>query len=364
MQIFEKSKLSVNNKQLIFKVLSSGHKSLIEHYVFNLAFSGVSVLAEQFIIEFRLASYTVQSRRYVDYRDAGFYTPDGLTAERAAAYADNMNFLFGSYEKLLEAGIPKEDARFVLPYCFKSNFFCTCNARELVRMISSMLYGRGKYDPEILAIGQSLKEQFDAYMPGVVEKESGKYPDDVRYAENNNAEIAERTPRGYSVGLLSATPRPAELLNLAARYNYSKNGKAVAARGLALTERARELEFLSYSFLIKNISLAAITHIARHRIQTLLIPHVQNAVIGGGYILPESIKNDARANGIYEEAFARNSESLKRLLSGGMKRENAVYFALSGNTLDIMVGMNARELSHFFNLRTCRRAQWEIRGIA
>ena len=43
------------NERLIEKVLSSGHSSVLEHASVNLAFENVSVLAEQFLIEFRLA---------------------------------------------------------------------------------------------------------------------------------------------------------------------------------------------------------------------------------------------------------------------------------------------------------------------
>ena len=40
------------------------------------------------------------------------------------------------------------------------------------------------------------------------------------------------------------------------------------------------------------------------------------------------------------------------------------YFLCSGNLTDIMTTMNARELSHFIQLRSCNRAQWEINGIS
>lgn len=43
------------NEKLIGKVLSSGHTSVLEHCYVNLSFENVSVLAEQFLIEFRLA---------------------------------------------------------------------------------------------------------------------------------------------------------------------------------------------------------------------------------------------------------------------------------------------------------------------
>ena len=57
--ILEKSKDAEKNASLIQKVTKSGHNSVIEHLFFNLAFRNVSVVVEQFMIEFRLASFTV-----------------------------------------------------------------------------------------------------------------------------------------------------------------------------------------------------------------------------------------------------------------------------------------------------------------
>ncbi len=62
-EIFAKSQDKEKNAKLISKVTRSGHNSTIEHTVFNLAFQDVSVFVEQFLIEFRLASFTVKSRR-------------------------------------------------------------------------------------------------------------------------------------------------------------------------------------------------------------------------------------------------------------------------------------------------------------
>ena len=41
-----------------------------------------------------------------------------------------------------------------------------------------------------------------------------------------------------------------------------------------------------------------------------------------------------------------------------------IYCTLSGNTVDIVTTMNARELMLFFRLRSCTRAQWEIQIYA
>jgi len=64
-EIFEKSldAGTEKNEKLIGKVLSSGHTSVLEHGFLNLAFENVSVLAEQFLIEFRLAAMLIFRRR-------------------------------------------------------------------------------------------------------------------------------------------------------------------------------------------------------------------------------------------------------------------------------------------------------------
>ena len=75
-EILEKSLDSEKNTNLIKKVTRSNHTSILEHTVYNIAFRNVSILAEQFMIEFRLASFTVKSRRYVNFGSMGFYVPE------------------------------------------------------------------------------------------------------------------------------------------------------------------------------------------------------------------------------------------------------------------------------------------------
>lgn len=117
--IWQKSQDCEKNAKLIDKVTRSGHNSVVEHTYFNLAFQNVTAVVEQFVIEFRLASFTVKSRRYVDFSDAGFFIPEDADEN----YKSHMEKLFGLYSEFCEAGVPKEDARFLLPYClFPTSF--------------------------------------------------------------------------------------------------------------------------------------------------------------------------------------------------------------------------------------------------
>ena len=88
------------NEKLIGKVLSSGHTSVLEHGYVNLAFEIVSVLAEQFLIEFRLASFTVKSRRYVDFSGAGYVAPELPSPQAQALIDETVRELFRIYDEL------------------------------------------------------------------------------------------------------------------------------------------------------------------------------------------------------------------------------------------------------------------------
>ena len=129
-------------------------------------------------------------------------------------------------------------------------------------------------------------------------------------------------------------------------------------------ERSRELELVYAQFGIRNLSLAAVTHLVRHRVQTVLVPHIAQTVLKNTYLLPESVRQNQEAYSIYTEAFRRNTQTLGMLLADGLPADAVQYFALAGNQLDVQCAMNGRELLHFMKLRTCTRAQWEIRACA
>ena len=166
-EIFAKNTADEADRKLIHKVALSGHMAALEHHTMTLAFDGASVFVEQFMIEHRLASYMVKSRRYVDFSGAGFVVPDGAGED----WRVHMESFFADYARLLELGIPKEDARFVLPYAFRGHFYMTANVRTLLRLAAEMTRGRGAVYPEISYLGDMLKEQLDALYPGLVERE-------------------------------------------------------------------------------------------------------------------------------------------------------------------------------------------------
>lgn len=363
LEIYFRSGDREKDLKLVNKVLSSGHKSVIEHQTLSIAFDNVSVLVEQFVIEFRLASYTVKSRRYVDFSNAGYVVPEGMPREVEALYRSRTEALFSLYGRLLELEIPKEDARFVLPYGFRSNFFATMNARELILMVVAMLKGRGSAYPELRDLGHQLKEQFDALYPGVLDVELSHAPDCLE--EGAAGPVLAGCAKEPEVRIVNAPSNPVAVLDAAMRFGRRFSGfDAENMRRLMLDARPRELEVLNYSFRIDNVSLACVTHFTRHRMLSLMLRHEASAMSEGNYVLPERVAACAEARRLYCEAFEAQTAAAERALELGAEAEQLAYFAMAGHTTSILITMNARELLHFAKLRCCTRAQWEIRGIA
>ena len=265
------------NEKLIGKVLSSGHTSVLEHCYVNLSFENVSVLAEQFLIEFRLASFTVKSRRYVDFSKAGYVSPAFADDAQRVVFENTAASLFRTYDALEAAGIPKEDARFVLPYCFCSNFFCSMNARELVHVMNELTYGRGSRIPELRALGESLFAQCERQLPFLAVRK----PEAYRQSDAVCPRQVQLRASKAAVTVLAA-PQDAEGLicgayQLARGYvpqPLTEPEQTALLKSLLAQPRKRELEQASYTLQFGGLSLAALTHLTRHRMQALCAPNL------------------------------------------------------------------------------------------
>jgi thymidylate synthase (FAD) len=82
------------------------------------------------------------------------------------------------------------------------------------------------------------------------------------------------------------------------------------------------------------------------------------------YVVPKSIENDIELLNAYDNIYQQCEKLYADCIKLGVPAEDARYCVPSGIKSNITITMNARELRHFFNLRCCKRAQWEIREVA
>lgn len=356
---------------LLGNIMKAGHLSVIEHGYFTIFFTDVSVFFEQFLIEHRLASYTVKSRRYVDYSESGFVIPNYLEDKPILRkrYVDTVKKLFGIYRFLVDKGVPVEDARFVLPYCFKTSLICTMNSRELYHFLDRCL--RNEHE-EIRKVGRVLLPKVKRIAPKI-------YGDlELKTPEREEAVVTferEAPKPKRKVELLYFTENPDEKIALASLVKNTEMDteslnervgevKERVINNVLKSKRPRELEQVNFTFRINGLSLSILTHITRHRIHSLIVPDFIMAGKSSNYVVPESVRRTGILEKKYREAFELSNDLHNFLTKKKVPKETLVYNYLSGNLIDIITTMNARELYHFLRLRTCERAQWEVREIA
>jgi thymidylate synthase (FAD) len=146
---------SETTRQKIKLVTGHGHASVIEHASFTFSIEGVSRAMTHQLVRHRIASYTQQSQRYVTYDTLGSYvTPMSITgnAEARTAYDKTLKEISETYKHLLKMGIPKEDARFILPNAAKTNIIVTMNARELRHFFNLRCCARAQWEIREAAI--------------------------------------------------------------------------------------------------------------------------------------------------------------------------------------------------------------------
>jgi thymidylate synthase (FAD) len=136
-------------RQKIKLVTGYGHASVIEHASFTFSIEGVSRAMTHQLVRHRIASYTQQSQRYVTYNTLESYvTPPSIAgnAEAKAACDKTLKEISETYQHLLKMGIPKEDARFILPNAAKTNIIVTMNARELRHFFNLRCCARAQWE--------------------------------------------------------------------------------------------------------------------------------------------------------------------------------------------------------------------------
>ncbi|GHT50017.1 flavin-dependent thymidylate synthase [Endomicrobiia bacterium] len=180
------------------------------------------------------------------------------------------------------------------------------------------------------------------------------------------------------VKLLKFTPEPEKICAIAARLCYSFASIDEISEKFT-KEKIKELldkvissghnsvlEHASFTFGVEGVSRSLLAQLTRHRIASFSVQSQRYVKFKYGveFVVPETIKRDKNLLEKYNN-FLKNTEKLyKEFLDADIPAEDARYILPNASATKIVITMNARELRHFFSLRSCNRAQWEIRDMA
>lgn len=395
LEIVDKSsqKSLQQNANYAKNIMNIGHTSITDHDYLVFAIKDVSVLIEQTIIDERFASFTIKSRREADHSTAGYYIPDfhdkngnllPNNAQLQEEYQKYINSLFSTYSEMIDNGVIKEDARYILPYCFNSNIIMGVDAHTLRDMIVKFTKTKYANITELREFGEKLYEIAKENCPYIidsidkVEKEETSKVDEF-LAENIKAE-------DYSVQdkpkLLNASANIDDTILISAimrryQYDYDKakqvyeiackqnpNFPKELMQKIAFEDDKLELTQANFQFQIP-LSYAVLTHLTRHRTHDILNPtFVPNCDLLQ-YKTPPKIAKNEQLNKKFQEVFALNKAMYDHFKDDyNVRDEDLVYFTLSGNLVNTVTNMDGKTVEHILRLRECNKAQWETRDMA
>ena len=181
------------------------------------------------------------------------------------------------------------------------------------------------------------------------------------------------------VRLLSHTPEPERAIAAAARLCYAPVGAAElletmsddavhrVLKTIITSGHTSALEHASYTFAIDGVSRALTHQLVRHRLASYNQQsqrYVSYAEEPALHRARRPSRPTPRRSSASRRPTPPPSRPTARCSTRAMPAEDARYLLPNAMETKIVVTMNIRELLHFFELRCCKRAQWEIRDLA
>ena len=376
-----------SNWEIVFEM---GHASVAEHAVFNFDLIGISRYLVEFIQRSRLASFTEKSQRYVTL-DGDYVLPREIEQSR---YKDDFISLMGKafalYSDLFGQlkiqksgeqvwaskreleGAAKEDARYVLPLCTRTQMGMTINARSLellLRRLSALSLD------EAQQLFKLLYDEVSAVAPSIVRFVAA---DEFSYKQlRHQLNLASKLLNINQIELLEHTAYADDKILAALLFeqkggNFSQALKLVKALSKkekkALWEEffqgimpwhkmPRAFEMADFTFEL-TMSASCYAQFKRHRLCTILKAPYDKA---DGYVIPPSIQNEEQIRKCVK--LFQNAEKLAEQI----RQINPIlypYMLTNAHRVRVLAKMSLRELYHFVRLRSDAHAQWEIQNLS
>ena len=180
------------------------------------------------------------------------------------------------------------------------------------------------------------------------------------------------------VRLLYHTPEPERAVAAAARLCYAPVGAAElmdamsedavrrVLKTIITSGHTSALEHASYTFAVDGVSRAMTHQLVRHRLASYNQQSQRYVTYAHEptFIVPPSVEEQPDTAQVFAAAATAAFDAYRALIDVGVPAEDARYILPNAMETKIVITMNVRELLHFFELRCCKRAQWEIRELA
>ncbi|MFW6002702.1 MAG: FAD-dependent thymidylate synthase [archaeon] len=139
--------------KLVRHVLGLRHYSIAEFMDIHLRISGVSRALTHQLVRHRHFSFNQRSQRYIDESEFDIVIPESVKNNNLANYyfMEALNKIQIAYNESIKAGIPKEDARYILPNATETIIHFKGNLRSLIEFFHKRACKRAQWEIRELA---------------------------------------------------------------------------------------------------------------------------------------------------------------------------------------------------------------------
>lgn len=132
-----------NPLALVKHLYRNGHHSVFEHIYFTFKIEGISRACSHQLVRHRHCSFTQRSQRYCSEDGFDYVTPPSVDPKWLEL---DVKILSDWYYDYQEAGVPNEDARYILPNACATELYLSCNLRELIHLCNERLCSRAQWE--------------------------------------------------------------------------------------------------------------------------------------------------------------------------------------------------------------------------
>jgi thymidylate synthase (FAD) len=147
--------------------------------------------------------------------------------------------------------------------------------------------------------------------------------------------------------------------------SYTPSDCILASLPASEVAESEFLSHLSYTFAIEGVSRASSHQLVRHRVASFSQQsqrYIQVKKLQDHIVTP--LKVAEKAGGEFEAFIEEASRVYQTLVTEGVPREDARFVLPNAVETSLLMTIDGRSLMHFFGLRLCNRAQWEIKEMA
>ena len=144
-----------------------GWRDLLPHLSYTIAVEKMSRACSHQLVRHRIASFSQQSQRYITVKrlDEKTVIPPSIDESNIGNYLSVIHDTSQGYQKLVASGVPREDARFLLPNATETSLLMTMDGKSLMHFLGLRICNRAQW--EVRTLADIILEQLRAVEPEI-----------------------------------------------------------------------------------------------------------------------------------------------------------------------------------------------------